>query len=218
MSGKSQYSKADDGLEAFETAAQQELQNDGEAHGRIKRKADAIVMPVMISLRFFARTHTLTDNSYCAWCTRYSSSTVSCIGSRERVAIDREGTSLSYASVMGMLKDLDLHGQQYSWLSSAFFICEDSRLRNSVCRLMLFTAYLVVEIPSGRLLQRFSPGKYTGTCAILWGVSCASFAAVNDFRSAVALRVVLGAFEACVSPALILIVSQVTRSRLRRRR
>ena len=31
------------------------------------------------------------------------------------------GTSLSYASVMGITKELKLVGQDYSWISSVFF-------------------------------------------------------------------------------------------------
>jgi hypothetical protein len=30
-------------------------------------------------------------------------------------------TTLSYAAIFGIIEDLDLHGTQYSWLSSIFY-------------------------------------------------------------------------------------------------
>ena len=71
------------------------------------------------------------------------------------------------------------------------------------------TGFLGTEFLTGRLLQRFPVGKYLGTSAIIWGIITICFAAAHNYSSAIAIRFVLGMLQACVSPALILIISKV---------
>ncbi|KAI0456323.1 putative allantoate permease [Xylaria acuta] len=98
---------------------------------------------------------------------------------------------INYANIMGLQEDLGLHGQQFSWLATAFFI-----------------AYSVAEFPQGWLLQKFPPATILGINVLLWGVLVTSTAACRNFASLVAVRILLGAFEAVITPALILITSQ----------
>ena len=58
------------------------------------------------------------------------------------------------------------------------------------------------------MLQRLPLGKYSSINIILWGVTLACFAAVENFSGAVAVRFFLGVFEAAVSPGFALITSQ----------
>ncbi|KAL9051457.1 MAG: hypothetical protein Q9162_005988 [Coniocarpon cinnabarinum] len=100
-------------------------------------------------------------------------------------------TTLSYASVMGMKSDLKLVGDDYQWLGSLFYF-----------------GYIGWEYPTNVLLQKLPIGKYSSLNIILWGLTLACFAAVDNFAGAVAIRFFLGLFEAAVTPGFALITSQ----------
>jgi len=65
---------------------------------------------------------------------------------------------------MGIKKDLNLQGQQYSWLTTCIYI-----------------AILVVEYPINRLIQRVPIAKLLGIAIILWGSTLALHAACSSF-------------------------------------
>ena len=98
---------------------------------------------------------------------------------------------INYANVMGLQKDLGMSGNDFSWMATAFFI-----------------GYAVAEFPQGYLLQRFPLGKVLGVNVFLWGVTICCSAAVHNFAGMIALRTILGCFEAVIAPALILTTSQ----------
>ncbi|KAK0799522.1 Allantoate permease [Friedmanniomyces endolithicus] len=100
-------------------------------------------------------------------------------------------TTLSYASIMGLKKDVGLVGNDYQWLGSMFYF-----------------GYIAWEYPTNRLLQRLPIGKYSAACVIAWGLVLSCFAAVNSFAGAVAIRFMLGVCEAAVTPGFALITSQ----------
>ncbi|EED21857.1 MFS allantoate transporter, putative [Talaromyces stipitatus ATCC 10500] len=100
-------------------------------------------------------------------------------------------TTISYASIMGMQKDLRLKGNDYQWLGSMFYF-----------------GYLGWEYPASQLLQRMPLGKYSAICVVLWGMVLACFAAVSNFGGAVTIRLFLGICEASVTPGFALLTSQ----------
>ncbi|KAF2457743.1 putative MFS allantoate transporter [Lineolata rhizophorae] len=100
-------------------------------------------------------------------------------------------TTLSYASIMGLREDLNLSGQDYSWLGSLFYF-----------------GYLAWEFPTNRLLQYLPLGKYSAFNIIMWGTVLACFAAVENYAGAIAIRFFLGLFEAAVTPGFALFTSQ----------
>ncbi|KAJ5473567.1 hypothetical protein N7475_003133 [Penicillium sp. IBT 31633x] len=100
-------------------------------------------------------------------------------------------TTLSYASVMGIKEDLELEGDQYQWLGSLFYF-----------------GYLAWEYPTNRLLQRLPLGKYSAACILIWGMILSCFAAVKNYPGAIAIRFMLGVFEAAVTPGFALLTSQ----------
>ena len=106
-------------------------------------------------------------------------------------------TTLSYASIMHMNQDLGLTGSNYSWLGSMFYI-----------------GYLAFEWPTNRLLQRLPLAKYSAFNVFMWGLVLALFGTVSNFAGAVTIRLLLGMFEAAVTPGFALFTSQV---RLRQR-
>ncbi|KAL8724437.1 MAG: hypothetical protein Q9166_007959 [cf. Caloplaca sp. 2 TL-2023] len=100
-------------------------------------------------------------------------------------------TTLSYASVMGIRKDINLTGDDYQWLSSMFYF-----------------GYLAWEYPTNRLLQRLPLAKYSSFCVIMWGLVLCCMAATKNYSGALAVRFFLGVFEAAVTPGFALFTSQ----------
>ncbi|KAJ6155752.1 hypothetical protein N7470_006318 [Penicillium chermesinum] len=105
--------------------------------------------------------------------------------------IDKVGkTTLSYAAIFGIKEDLNLHGTQYSWLSSIFYF-----------------GFLVWAFPTNFLMQRLPIGKYLGANIFMWGVFLMIQAACNSFETLAVLRALGGAAEACSDPSFMLITS-----------
>lgn len=103
----------------------------------------------------------------------------------------RAQIAINYANIMGLQQSLQMGGQDFSWMATATFI-----------------AYAVAEFPQGYLLQRFPVSKVLGCNVFMWGVTVCCSAAATNFAGIVTLRVLLGAFEGVVAPALVLITSQ----------
>ncbi|KAF2501814.1 MFS general substrate transporter [Lophium mytilinum] len=103
-------------------------------------------------------------------------------------ALDK-GT-LSFASIMGIKKDAHLVGQQYSWLTTCIYI-----------------AVLIVEYPTNWLIQRVPIAKYLGANIILWSITLALHAACRSFPALVAVRTLLGIFEAVCQPSFLVMSS-----------
>ncbi|KAM0715236.1 hypothetical protein Q7P37_008734 [Cladosporium fusiforme] len=99
-------------------------------------------------------------------------------------------TTLSYAAIFGLREDLNLQGQEYSWLSSSFYF-----------------GWLIWAIPSNLLMQRSPPGYYLAFNIFMWGALLMAQAAANNFGALLALRILSGAFEAIADPAFMLITS-----------
>ena len=91
---------------------------------------------------------------------------------------------------MGILEDADLSTDQFANLSLFFYV-----------------SFLIFEFPHGYAMQRLPTGKYLGVMVICWGIVVACTAACNNYGSLVAIRLLLGLFESCVAPALILITT-----------
>ncbi|ODQ77173.1 hypothetical protein BABINDRAFT_172934 [Babjeviella inositovora NRRL Y-12698] len=97
-------------------------------------------------------------------------------------------TTLSYAAIFGIKKDLNLKGTEYSWLSSVFYF-----------------GYMAWSFPTNYLLIRFPVGKYLGVNIFMWGAFLMIQAACSDFSSLAAVRAFGGAAEACADSAFMLI-------------
>ncbi|KAF7189907.1 putative transporter [Pseudocercospora fuligena] len=100
--------------------------------------------------------------------------------------------SLNYASVMGLRTDTHLNpnSQQFSWVGAIFY-----------------AGYIFWEFPTTYLLRRLPLGKYTSSQIVLWGAVLTCHAAATNYASLLSLRFFLGAFEATVTPAFVLLVS-----------
>jgi MFS transporter, ACS family, allantoate permease len=92
---------------------------------------------------------------------------------------------------MGLQKDTHLKGQDYSNVSMMFYV-----------------GFLAAELPTQFLAQRISRlGKYLGVNVMLWGVVLASMAACTSYAGLMICRIILGIFEACVAPILVIIIA-----------
>ncbi|KAL2276307.1 hypothetical protein FJTKL_00992 [Diaporthe vaccinii] len=98
---------------------------------------------------------------------------------------------LNYANIMGMAQQINLVGNEYSHAYADFWI-----------------ASLVFSLPNVWLLNRLPVAKFLGCCLIGWGICNACHATLENYAGLVALRVLSGAFESGILPALILIASQ----------
>jgi len=98
-------------------------------------------------------------------------------------------TSLGTQAIFGMRDDTNLVGQQYSWLTTIFYL-----------------AYLIGEFPSNFLLQRWSLGKSLSIYMLLWGVCVFCVGAAQEWSHLMAVRALQGFFECTISPGFVLVV------------
>ncbi|KAJ7628862.1 MFS general substrate transporter [Roridomyces roridus] len=94
--------------------------------------------------------------------------------------------TLNFASIMGIIQDTHLHGQQYAWLTTCVYV-----------------AILVWEFPANRLIQRLPVGKYLGFCISAWGLVLAMTAVCKNFTGLVIVRTLLGVLETVCQPAFV---------------
>ncbi|KAI1334355.1 MFS general substrate transporter [Xylariaceae sp. FL0016] len=93
-------------------------------------------------------------------------------------------SALSYVSIFGIIEDANLESLEYSWLGS-----------------ILYFAQLIFQPLAAFLLVKLPTGKVIGTAVICWGACAAIMAACTNFRSLLALRFLLGSFEAMIAPS-----------------
>ncbi|KAL6902624.1 major facilitator superfamily domain-containing protein [Trichoderma evansii] len=104
--------------------------------------------------------------------------------------------SISTQATFGLLKDTNLVGQQFSWLTTAFYI-----------------SYLIGEAPSNYIMQRFGVNKPLFVSLFLWGVVVLCIAFAQNFTQLAALRSLQGLLECTIAPALVLITASFYTSR-----
>ncbi|KAK0611484.1 major facilitator superfamily transporter [Immersiella caudata] len=67
---------------------------------------------------------------------------------------------------------------------------------------ILFVTYVTFEIPSNLVLKKFTPRNWISFLAVSWGILAMCQGFVQNFGELVALRLLLGAFEAGLFPGL----------------
>ncbi|KAL2823023.1 major facilitator superfamily domain-containing protein [Aspergillus granulosus] len=103
--------------------------------------------------------------------------------------IDR--ANIGNAKVEGMVEDLNMTGVQYNTVLSIFFI-----------------PYVLFEVPSNILLKKFKrPSTYLGILVVSWGIIMTCTGLVKNYGSLMAVRVLLGIFEAGFFPGAIYLCS-----------
>ncbi|KAJ2979252.1 hypothetical protein NUW58_g7249 [Xylaria curta] len=96
---------------------------------------------------------------------------------------------MTQSSHPALVVDTGLVGQQYPWLTTIFYI-----------------AYLLFELPSNFILQRYLMGRTLSCYMIIWGIVVLSIGFAQNFTHLITLRALQGLFECCISPGFILII------------
>ncbi|KAK9489209.1 major facilitator superfamily domain-containing protein [Lipomyces doorenjongii] len=99
-------------------------------------------------------------------------------------------SAVGFASIMGIIKDAHLVGNQYNWLGT-----------------ILYLGTVAGEVPVNYLIQKLPIAKLVAVNIFLWGAVTACTAAINDFAGLAATRFLLGLFEACIFPSFLTLTS-----------
>jgi hypothetical protein len=94
-------------------------------------------------------------------------------------------STLSYASVFGLVEKAHLHGKMYSWLGSVVYLAQ-----------LIFqpvVSYLLVKVPMG---------KFLAASVLLWGIALSCMTAANNFAGLLVCRLFLGIFEAGIGKSI----------------
>ncbi|KAJ5965157.1 uncharacterized protein N7479_005033 [Penicillium vulpinum] len=105
-------------------------------------------------------------------------------------------STISYASVFGIVEKAHLVGQEYSWLGGSIYLAQ-----------LVFqplVAYLLVKVPIG---------KFLAVSCLLWGIALTCMTAATNFRQLLTCRIFLGVFEAGIAPAFIAVTQMWYRRR-----
>ncbi|KAK3621088.1 hypothetical protein LTR56_023014 [Elasticomyces elasticus] len=98
-------------------------------------------------------------------------------------------TSLGTQAIFGLREDTHLVGQQYSWLTTIFYI-----------------TYMVGEFPSNFLLQRWNLGLSLSIYMLCWGACVFTISTAQNWNHLMAIRALQGFFECTISPGFLLVV------------
>ncbi|GAN09188.1 dal9 allantoate permease [Mucor ambiguus] len=104
-------------------------------------------------------------------------------------------TTLSMAAILPQFyKDTHISQDQYSWVSSIFYL-----------------GYLSMQLFNNYMLQKYPIAKFVGIVLVIWGATLLSMAWATSFSQLAALRFLLGFFEAVTYPAMFLLIATLYR-------
>ncbi|KAI1087127.1 major facilitator superfamily MFS-1 [Rostrohypoxylon terebratum] len=98
--------------------------------------------------------------------------------------------NLGAGAVAGMLEDLDLVGTRYSVVTLVFFV-----------------TYIFFQPPSTVLVRKIGPRIYLSSIILAWGAVMIGFGFSPSYQVLLALRIILGAFEAGYFPGSVYLLS-----------
>lgn len=96
-------------------------------------------------------------------------------------------TALNYANIFGYQDALSLQGDQFNYLAA-----------------MVYAGYFFGTYPAGRLIGRYPAQRVMAIACLVWGLLVVVMTQARSYSSALALRFLLGIFEAAVTPGLTL--------------
>ncbi|CZR62693.1 related to permease of the major facilitator superfamily [Phialocephala subalpina] len=97
-------------------------------------------------------------------------------------------STLSYSSIMGIKKDAHLNSNEYSWLGSIFSL-----------------GYLFANVPCALIIQKVPLSKWVVMTMSIWGALLACMAACKNYGGLFTIRLLLGFFEASITPVFVII-------------
>ncbi|TIA13193.1 MFS general substrate transporter [Aureobasidium pullulans] len=99
-------------------------------------------------------------------------------------------TNIGNAKIQGMTAELKMGGHDYNIALFVFFI-----------------PYILLEVPSNIVLKRISPSLWLSCIMVLWGIATIGQGLVKSFEGLVAMRVLVGIFEAGLFPGCVYLIS-----------
>ncbi|KAL4737311.1 major facilitator superfamily domain-containing protein [Aspergillus similis] len=99
--------------------------------------------------------------------------------------------TLSYASLLRILEDIQLVNSQFSWTASIFYF-----------------GFIFWSYPTAYLSVRLPIGKYLSCTVIIWAGILMCHAACGSFAGLMVTRFFLGAFEAAIAPGFSLLTGK----------
>ncbi|KAH8179566.1 major facilitator superfamily protein [Sarocladium implicatum] len=96
-------------------------------------------------------------------------------------------TALNYANLFGYKEALNLKGLEFNYLSA-----------------MIYAGYFFGQYPCGWLIGRFPAQRVMSISILLWGFTVLIMTQCRTYSSALAVRFIMGVFEAAVTPGLTL--------------
>ena len=94
--------------------------------------------------------------------------------------------ALSWAVMFNLRKDINIDGNQYSWVSAIFYF-----------------GYLGAEYPANFIIHKFSVSKIICVVCLVWGVLLFGHLGVKNYAGLMVIRFILGVSEAPISAACI---------------
>ncbi|KAL1301875.1 hypothetical protein AAFC00_006057 [Neodothiora populina] len=101
-------------------------------------------------------------------------------------------SNLGNAKVFGFEKGIGLTGNQFNVISTCFY-----------------PTYVVLETPWTMAVKRFGAKHVLGVAMITWSITTLCNGFIQNYSQAIALRVLLGTFEAGLVPCIVFIISTV---------
>lgn len=98
--------------------------------------------------------------------------------------------NIGNAKIQGMTQELNMQGQDYN---IALFI--------------FFVPYILLEVPSNIVIKKVAPSTWLCSIMFLWGVCTIGQGLVRNFAGLVAMRFLLGIFEAGLVPGAVYLIS-----------
>ncbi|KAL7775455.1 hypothetical protein CFE70_009298 [Pyrenophora teres f. teres 0-1] len=94
---------------------------------------------------------------------------------------------------IGLTEDLEMIGPNAYHYNIALFI--------------FFVPYVLFEVPSNLVLKKLKPSTWLSLIMTLWGLSTIGMGLITNFEGLVAMRVLLGFFEAGLFPGCVYLIS-----------
>jgi MFS family permease len=101
-------------------------------------------------------------------------------------------SNLGNAKVFGFEEGLGLKGNQFNIISTCFY-----------------PAYVVLETPWTMAVKRYGAKHVLGVAMVSWSIITLCTGFIHNYSQAIALRVLLGAFEAGLVPCVVFIISTI---------
>ncbi|KAH8727171.1 major facilitator superfamily domain-containing protein [Phaeosphaeriaceae sp. PMI808] len=102
-------------------------------------------------------------------------------------------TNIGNAKIQGLTKDLDMEGRNAHRYNIALFV--------------FFIPYILFEVPSNLALKKLAPSTWLSLIMVLWGVATIGMGLVKNFAGLVAMRLLVGLFEAGLFPGCVYLIS-----------